>query len=128
MANVLANVKAALTGLLGQGHAMDDIKAAAEEIAVDRLIEDLQRTGHLAADAQTVAYARTQAQADPNGFADFLRQNSQYRPLPAAPAATINPTAQADDAETAIQTRMQQTGEPYHEAAISVSRGGAILK
>lgn len=124
MVNVLANVKAALSGLLGQGHALEAIRAAAEELAVDRLIEDLQRSGHLAADPETVAYARVQAQADPDGFANFMRQ---ARPLPAQPpAVTINPTAQADDAEAAIQARMQQTGEPYHEAATAVSAGGVL--
>ncbi len=116
-------IKAALAALRGEGATQEQIALAAQETHADAILDALQSEGHLAADADTLAYARAQAAADPQGFDTFMRR---ARPAPAAPAQTIDPNAPSDPVDAAIKAHMAEHGVPYHEAAVEISRGGTL--
>jgi hypothetical protein len=126
------SIRDALKSFLGQNN-MSAEQAQQElfELRIQASVEKLTSEGYLSADPQTQELARRFATSDPAGFELLMR-----RPR-TTPAQPLDPNAQAtqgqvvdptpkDGVEAAIAKLMAEKNLPYHEAAIEVSRGGAL--
>lgn len=123
------NIRKALAELMGKESVTDDdLRKELDELKIDNKLEELTREGHINADATTQQLARAaiKGEATPAMLEQLLRAE---KPVPAQTKTVIPPAGPAagiDPTEAAIQTEMQRSGTPYHEAAAVVSTGGQL--
>jgi hypothetical protein len=122
------NIRKYLAELMGVQKLTDeDIRRELDELKLDNKVEDLTRNGHIAADPAVQLLARKAL----NGTAGVEELEQLLRSTKPAPAAAIiiKPPVgpvEGDAVEAAIQARMADANEPYHVAAVAVTRGSSI--
>jgi hypothetical protein len=122
------NIRKYLAELMGVQKLTDeDIRRELDELKLDNKVEELTRNGHIAADPAVQLLAR-KALNGTAGVEELEQLLRSTKPTPAQTTVMTPPAgpADADQVEAAIQARMAETREPYHVAAIEVTKGSSI--